>query len=257
MTVVVGILCSDGVVIAADSAATFSAGAIQTIGQQTVTKIWSIEDTVLYAASGAVGIAQLAHNTIETLWKAKQLGGTTTPVDIMTRITAEVGKRVGGIQQWASTLAPVLGAGVAGQTSTCHSLIAVPLKKKPVLFQLYPSGAPELATTQLPFIAVGVGQPIADPFLAFLKRILWKDAAPTVAEARFAATWTVKHVIETIPGGVGPPIQLATLAADAVEFSDPAEHIERVAIAEQALRDQIRSFGTPPTAATPEPPKVD
>jgi hypothetical protein len=66
----------------------------------------------------------------------------------------------------------------------------------------------------------------------------------------------VQHVIETILGGVGP-IQLATLVASketAIEFIDPAEHLQQKDIVESALREQIRNFGTPPTAATPSPP---
>ena len=217
MTVIVGILCSDGVVIASDSAATYSAGAIQTIGQQHVTKIWKIENSVIYAASGAIGIAQLSLNAVEALWKARELSSTkvSTPAEAMARISREMVTRVEGIQRSASVLAPILGAHVAGQSAMCQSLLTMPFKRKAMLVQFYANGAPELATEELPFISIGLGQQIADPFLAFLKRILWKDRQPTTAEGRLVAAWTVKHVAETIPGGVGGPLQMASLSMTA------------------------------------------
>lgn len=260
MTVLVGILCSDGVVIASDSAATYGTGnAVQTIGQQTVTKVWCLENSLLYASTGSIGTAQLICGAISNLWKSRQLTGEKVPtqVDAMAIVARAIVATVESFHRSAATVASLIGPQAAGQSALCQSLVALPLKKKACLFQFDNSGAPEQATDDLPFISLGLGQPIADPFLAFLKRILWKDSKPTVAEGRFAAAWTVQHVIETIPGGVGPPIQLATLIANKepiIEFIDPAEHLQQIDIAESALRDQIRSFGTPPTAATPTPP---
>jgi 20S proteasome alpha/beta subunit len=260
VTVLVGILCSDGVVIASDSAATYGTGnAVQTIGQQTVTKIWELEKSVLYASTGSIGTAQLISSAIGNLWKSKQLLGNTvvTSVDAMAIIARNIVTTLESIHRSAATVASLIGPQAAGQSALSQSLVALPFKKKACLFQFDNSGAPEQATDDLPFISLGIGQPIADPFLAFLKRILWKDSKPTVAEGRFAAAWTVQHVIETIPGGVGPPIQLATLVAineTAVEFINPAEHLQQKDTVETALREQIRNFGTPPTAATPDPP---
>src|ERR1039457_2868062 len=38
-----------------------------------------------------------------------------------------------------------------------------------------------------------------------------------------------------------------------IEFIDPAEHLQQIDIAENALRDQIHSCGADPTPATPTP----
>ena len=54
------------------------------------------------------------------------------------------------------------------------SLIAVPvggLNGIPELIQCNHVGMTEAATTDLPFVAIGSGQELADPFLAFLRRI--------------------------------------------------------------------------------------
>ena len=229
MTLIVGILCSDGVVMASDSAATYSTGFIQTIGQQEVTKVRKLADAVLFSSTGAIGISQILAEAVEKLWRDKKF--TTSPADAMQKISEEVRKGVGNVLQTASqasaglqsvaqvpgilqltaALVPIIGQQAAGMTALAKIMVALPVKKKPSLFQFDYSGAPEEATSQLPFVALGVGQPIADPFLAFLKRILWKDRQPTVAGGRFAAAWTVKHVSETIPGGVGGNLQMASL----------------------------------------------
>jgi hypothetical protein len=140
----------------------------------------------------------------------------------------------------------------------CKSLVAVAVKKEPQLFQFDYGGAPERASEKLPFISLGSGQSMADPFLAFLKRILWKDRRPTMAEGRLVAAWTIRHVSQTAFGGIGGPIQLASLAivngVPAVELADPAEHDGFIEEAEAALRDHFRKDKQGPAAAPPKPP---
>jgi len=134
----------------------------------------------------------------------------------------------------------------------------------PCLFRFDYNGAPERATEELPFVAMGLGQPIADPFLALLKRLLWQNSQPTLAEGRLAATWTIDHVRLTNPGGVGGKIQLATLSGNPGKpptislFSeqDVQEHLEQIRAAEQALIRELRTpasgegINTPPTPGT-------
>lgn len=284
MTLIVGILCSDGVVMASDSAATYSTGFIQTIGQQEVTKVRKLGDAVLFSSTGAIGISQMLAEAVERLWKAKKFTDS-SPADAMLKISEEVRKSVGnvlqttvqasggfqsvtqvpGILQLTAALVPIIGQQAAGVSALTKIMVALPLKKKPCLFQFDYSGAPEEATSQLPFVALGVGQPIADPFLAFLKRILWKDRQATVAEGRFAAAWTVKHVSETIPGGVGGKLQMASLMMKGsdplIEFAETGEHQEAIQSAEGALRDHILNQGKildepKGSGIVPEPPKL-
>jgi hypothetical protein len=73
---------------------------------------------------------------------------------------------------------------------------------------------------------------------------LWKDRRPTLAEGRLVAAWTIPHVSQTTFGGVGGPIQLASLAvvdgSPKVDLADPAEHDGFIEEAETALRDHFR-----------------
>ena len=145
-------------------------------------------------------------------------------------------------------------------TSLCKSLVALPVNHEPHLFSFDYNGAPERSTPELPFISMGSGQPLADPFLALLHRLLWKGVAPTVAEGRLAAVWTIEHVSHTNPGGVGGPVQLATLSGSGrqpsvtvISDKDVDEHRQKVTAAEQALIAEIRGTGPSTTPAVPPP----
>lgn len=54
MTLLIGILCADGVVIGSDSAATLGSGVLQT----PVQKVHVVNDSVLVATAGNVGLGQ-------------------------------------------------------------------------------------------------------------------------------------------------------------------------------------------------------
>src|SRR5262249_33715198 len=100
---------------------------------------------------------------------------------------------------------------LAVQRVAATTLVGMPVAGKACLFQFDEQGLPEEATEDLPFIAIGSGQHIADPFLAFLRRVFWPNELPTLADGVLAAIWTVRHAIDTNPGGVGEPIQIITI----------------------------------------------
>lgn len=210
MTLIVGILCRDGVVMASDSAATFAASGLKTIGQQQIPKILDIFNQVLYSGTGAVGISQIIANEIKVGWEKGEFGHTKSPEEVMDRIGKKIATLITPYLQTANLTRQLVGD---VSSSLCKSLVAMPVKNTPCLFSFDFNGAPERSTADLPFIAMGSGQQIADPFLAFLKRLLqWEKNPPTLGEGRLAAAWTINHVVLTNPGGVAGPIQLATLS---------------------------------------------
>lgn len=261
MTLIVGIVCKDGVVMASDSAATFGTQGRPTIGQQDVRKLIRLNDHILYASTGAVGISQVIGDKIKQLWETKTFAGMKSPESVMDT----VGKNINTV------VAPYLQSGqwqhaITGdaQSSLCKSVIAMPVDSKPHLFNFDFNGAPERSTQALPFIALGSGQPIADPFLALLRRLLWSETEPSVAEGRLAAVWVIDHVRRTNPGGVGGPIQLSTLTSNAggmpqvIEASDAdvQEHLQKVESTEKTLVAELRgtrASEVPPAPPTPPP----
>ncbi|MGH7720250.1 MAG: hypothetical protein ACREON_15580 [Gemmatimonadaceae bacterium] len=109
MTLVVGILCKDGVVMASDSAATFGTSGIHTIGQQEVQKVQVLNDHILYSATGAVGISQLIADKLKAMWK--ELARLNSPEDVMDKIGKAILSIVGPYLQGAQYLRPFGGDG--------------------------------------------------------------------------------------------------------------------------------------------------
>jgi hypothetical protein len=149
--------------------------------------------------------------------------------------------------------AAMVGGQVASASAICFTMIGLPISRKPVLLQFDHQCAPEEATRELPFIALGSGQAIADPFLAFLREIFWKDKEPSIGDGVFAATWTLLHSIRTAPGGIAEPIEIAVLKKEngdlAGRILDPAEleeHRLSVAAAEEHLADYRSELSTEP-----------
>jgi 20S proteasome alpha/beta subunit len=78
VTAIVGIRCKDGVVIGADSSATFGDGEARgVIEQSTSRKIEIIGESVIVAGTGAVGHVQRFSPVIQGLWNQKAFQGKT------------------------------------------------------------------------------------------------------------------------------------------------------------------------------------
>lgn len=57
----------------------------------------------------------------------------------------------------------------------------------------------------------GPGGPTADPFLAFIRRVFWRDQQPTLDDGLFAVLWSLQYSIKAQPGGIAEPIQIGIL----------------------------------------------
>jgi len=122
VTVLVGIRCKDGVVIGSDSSATFGGLGASTIEQPT-RKIDLIDDAMILAGTGQMGLGQRFCAQLATLHRAQGAG------TYKGRPAVEVGKMmaVAGINDFASTQAPQrqYGALVAFRTGKELHLVAM------------------------------------------------------------------------------------------------------------------------------------
>ena len=239
MTLIIGILCKDGVVVAADSAATYGALGQPTISQLTK-KISIIDNSVIVACSGAVGLAQRFETEIKQLWIGKSFSGGTA-VAAGTKIGAKLKEHIAPEMQVAQFARNVVGPS-ASSNATCLTIVALPVSKAPSLIQFTEIGSSEIATNNLPFVSIGSGQLTADPFLAFLRALFWPDREPLLADGIFAALWTLKHAIAHTPGGLAHPIDIAVLekqsgnwVAHLLSTKDLQEHEQNIRAAEEAL----------------------
>lgn len=220
-----GVYCTDGVVIGTDSAATFAAGQVRTI-EQRIKKIDIVSDRVIVAGTGEVGLGQRFHAIVEAGWKSGLFQR--PPIEIGKLLSAEA------IKDFGTTNAP----------RDFGALVAFPCKKRPYLLEFSPHAfQPELKTDRLWYVSMGSGQAIGDPFLGFIREVFWHDGIPSCREAVFAVTWTISQAIALNTGGVGGPVQIATishkggeLVAEELSLGQIAEHEDNVRGAIQHLR---------------------
>jgi predicted proteasome-type protease len=200
MTILVGVRCTDGVVIGADSISTSTIGTSPLVHLQANEKI-QILGNVIVAATGAVGFAQRLVQQVDIAIKGnvfRNFDKFTCPANISSRLIKD-------FQNSMVSLHPQSGFGFG-------AIMAAALKGEPCLVEFGTSDfQPELKEGNVFFVSLGSGQFLADPFLAFVKRVLWKDRMPTVEQARFGVYWVLDHTIKLAPGGVGGPIKLASL----------------------------------------------
>lgn len=259
MTLIVGIKADDGVVVGADSAATYGFLGGTTIRQETK-KLEIIKGSVIIGTSGPVGLAQRFMGELTTLWDGNKFSGKKS-YEAGPLIKAAFWKHAEQEQQSAATSVKIIGQ-AALNSSICYALVALPLSKQPCLLQFDYQCAPEEATSKLPFVAIGSGQPCADPFLAFLRRIFWNNKAPSLNEAIFASVWALQHAIQTMPGGVSGPVQVAVLerhggnlAARELSPEELQEHYGAIDAAEKKLADFRKDLMPQPGDETQIPPK--
>ena len=94
MTLIVGIKCSDGIVVGADGAATFGAMGQQTI-RQSARKLNILSHRIIVGVSGPIGLGQRINGRISALYSDGKLAGK-NPVEAMTIIRAAIWPDISG-----------------------------------------------------------------------------------------------------------------------------------------------------------------
>jgi hypothetical protein len=201
MTILVGVRCSDGVVIGSDSIAIAAMGQFPLIHLEADAKIQIFDDAVIIASTGSVGYAQRLHHHIDTAVKGHVFKNFTAR-----EATSNISKRM--LTDLQGSMAPNWpqdGLRFGG-------LMAAAVKDGPFLAEFGTTDfQAEMKSGKIFFGSMGSGQMLADPFLAFVCRVLWKSEMPTVDYGKFGVYWVLSHTIKLALGKVGLPIRLATL----------------------------------------------
>ncbi len=246
MTSLVGVFCKDGVVIGSDSSATFSTGRYPTI-EQPFEKIHIVGERVIVAGTGQIGLGQRFISNVQKAYEQKVFDSNST-IDI-SRILAR-----DAVNDFYETKV---------EHNNYGALVAYPTGNKANLCEFsVVDFQPEIKNEKCWFVSMGSGQPITDPFLAFIHEVFWNDGVPTVNDAVFAVKWTLDHVIKYNPGGINGPVRIAVLEsisgkqkARLLSDDDLLEHnenIEECKAALKSLRDKHKNINdsvpTIPTA---------
>jgi hypothetical protein len=187
---------------------------------------------VIVACTGSIGYAQRLHEHIEAAIK----GGVFTNFAAR-ECTGNISKRF--ITDLVGSMAPMGGQNGIG----FGALIATHLKDGPLLAEFGTNDfQPEVKTDKLFFVSMGSGQMLADPFLAFVSKVLWKSKMPTVEEAKLGVYWVLDHTLKLAPGKVGPPIRLATLRITDGKWAAAEQDTQEFAQYVEELEDYIGLF---------------
>jgi 20S proteasome alpha/beta subunit len=254
VTLLVGVLCSNGAVIAADRQATHGAMGQATVGQS-VTKVQVINDEALYATSGHKGLGQQLCAVVEN--KQPEFRNQRYDANIV-KLQKDMRPLVDGAFITAGLAARVIGNAAATSDSLCGALLAAGFKDGLKLIEITPQVSVEYMTKDMPFISMGSGKPSADPFLGFLRKVFWPNDLPTIQEGALAAFWTIRHAIDMKVLGVGFDVDVFTVqpaaktfAARQLDDAELAEHVDFMKAAEQALRGVRDAMTAPPAAQGP------
>lgn len=280
MTLIVGVRCKNGVVMGSDSAATFVDGGGQyTIRNEESRKIHIIEKKMIFALTGSTAMTGRIQAVLAEIWKREvhrervKLPNQPhidelAPADAAEWIRKVLWDKVYMVECQAAAVAQNAGWRTTANEAYSAFMLAVPFKgEKCSLFAFNAVGLPDEVSETLFCNNLGSGQPIADPFMGFLRRVLWNDRPPDVQQAILGVAWCLKHAIALHPGGVGGRAQLAVLEfnrgtgwiARQIPEADLAEHEENIRAIENVMRKwQAGELGTqaepPPEAPSATPP---
>jgi len=216
MSLLVGILCSDGVVIASDSSRAGGAGGPAT-AEQPVEKTRVVARDLVFAATGPVGLGQRLEATLGELREDSRFSEW-QHMAIARSISAEA------MRDFASTRSDLAGFGalVAFRCATGVHLCELTEGKL----------QPEFKGPESWFASMGRARATAESLLGLVHRTLFADRRPSLAEGVFAAAWSLEHAMRLRPGRVQGPPQIAVLADDPADPLCPARLLSPTELAD-------------------------
>ena len=216
MTILIGILCEDGAVIAADGMASQHLGTTPFIGVDNL-KIHSIEEKLILACAGDdnlmiqfVHFLKINYSTIISQNEQK------VPFDVFV-LMSEIGSKFAHyIVKMQNQFPPELQPSSIKKTNEkgfpFQAVLALYLNYTHYMcfydnfFRPY-----MLRGNGIWHTILGSGHLVASPSIHLVKKILDIKSRPSVEQARILAYWTIQHAIEVSAGGIGGKITISSL----------------------------------------------
>ena len=226
------------------------------------------------SAAGTMPIMQLESNDKIRIFNNKVIVSTTGPIGYTQRLYFHIDKAINGggflTTQRSERPQNICRRFISDLQSSCApstpphglgfgALLATEISGEPCLIEFATNNfQPEFKENKSFFVSMGSGQPLADPFLAFISRVLWKNTLPDILLGRFGLYWALTHTIRLAPGMVGLPIKMAVLSKTnnvwiASESADSQEAEQFIAGIEDKIGAQFSDTGNEPTIMTPPP----
>ena len=251
MTSIVGILCSDGVVVGADSAITTTMGNTNLFEQTNYQKIRILGGRVIAAFAGDGDCHHRVCANVEAWLQDVQ----DTNVDEMAF----------AVTLHSLCVAALSNTGKMPTEFNYDVMFAFVSQTGPTLchFKATENFQPHFVTKDgLWFATMGSGFLYTHPFLGFLRNVLWNDSLPKVAGGTFTAFWALRHACHISAGGISEPLNIATLTRNdggaplirELSRSDLDQHADNFEGVTQHLRD-YRDKMLGETTSLPKVPK--
>ena len=222
MTVLVGIACTDGVLIGSDSATTFGevsrGGGLNPPSRIFTSSKIVVEDGAVAATSGQVGMGLRFKDVVnEVVIDPHSDLATMRPM----RFGGEVAKN------WIKDLKQTSASDIP-----FSALVAANTKDGPTLLELEsPNHQPEQLTGEVWHTSQGSGRNTADPLLVLSRRMFSPNGQPDMRTGLFCMCFVLKLTCEIAALGVEGPIHVASLTKDGaskLSREDLEEHEENI-----------------------------
>jgi len=201
MTSLVGIYCTDGIVIGADGVTTIA----NQIEQPTEKVVVFDRHPVIFAGAGNVGYIKRLNSLFSKMWNGGDVKNVSDQLSLAKLLTKSA---IGELEDTYVT--PLrkdtsLFSDVTAMVGFAHG------RNHGLCILEHGSLQPVLLDPQFWYISLGNNSHITNTFLALIRDVFWRNGPPDVAEGKFAAIWTLQHVIQTNVGGVGGEMSIATI----------------------------------------------
>ncbi len=210
-------------------------------------KIDIVENCIIVAGTGSVGLGQRFCDVIGCAWNADALKATS--IDVSRALCQNA------VKDFASTQAP---------TGSYGALVAFPTQHGAHLCEFAVDDfQPELMTERIWYSSMGSAKHITDTFLGFLRGVYWSEP-PNLLDGIFAAVWTLDLACEINPGGVHEPVAIAVLepagkegyAARELEDEELAEARQHIDHVKHELNGFRRALQDPDQSEVPDLPRA-
>jgi hypothetical protein len=257
MTLIVGIRCSDGVILGSDSAVTFTDPSGSPTTRTLIEgKIKIVTPQLMMAGTGIVAMSQAVEHRVGELAR----GGR--------ELRRSDARKFGNLLS-QKVIDLFKGTGALEFNPSYGLLVAASCKDGPTLLSAVSNEAYQTTVVddELPYSALGSGQPVAEALLGHWSSLMWPSGMPDLKMARLAMALTLKEGCRLSAYGVSEPIHIAELSsAEESSKSDISDWVakrltnedmqEVLGEAESAL-EHFKSYFANPALTLQSPPKAN
>ena len=229
MTILVGILCTNGVVIASDGMASMNLGTTPFVGHSNL-KTHVIDNKVIIACAGDDNLmTQFVHffrsNYLEYS-KKHELQQSSSIFTLMHELSSQFAQDIiNAIKQYPDELTNNLLQQINNNGFDFNAIVGAPFNGKHYIFQYDTFLRPHmLRENGIWHIILGSGHLVGNPSIHLVKKILNIKAQPEIDRGQILAYWTISHAIEVSSGGIGGEITTAVLQKINGQYSASIEN---------------------------------